>query len=71
VRAAEFSCGARTYPRARRFFDAEIHRSPDSVAVPELNVGQAMPFFWQRQERFAEQSEVVDPHGEFAGLGAE
>jgi hypothetical protein len=30
-----------------------------------------MPFFRQRQQSFAQQGQLVDPHSEFAGLRAE
>ena len=41
-----------------------------ALPVPDLHVGEAMPFFGQRQQRLAQQGQFSDPDGEFAGLGS-
>ena len=41
-----------------------------ALPVADLHVGQAVPFFRQRQQRLAQQGQFRDPHGEFAGPGS-
>ena len=41
-----------------------------SLAVAQLDVGEAMPFFGQGQQGLREEGQVLDVDGEFAGLGA-
>ena len=42
-----------------------------ALAVAQFDVGEAVPFFGQRQEVFAEESDLFHVDGEFAGAGAE
>src|ERR1700685_4028186 len=49
-----------------------IHDQVDvTLAVSQLNVGQAMPFFRPRQQVFGEERNFLDVDAEFAGAGAE
>ncbi len=47
------------------------HQVEVALAVADFDVGEAVPFFRQRQQRLGEELQVLRVHGELAGLGAE
>ena len=53
------------FPRARIHDQIEI-----ALAIAHLDVGQAVPFFRQRQQRLGQQREFLHPDRQFVGLGA-
>ncbi len=54
------------------FADFGIHHEIDiTLAVAQLDVGQAMPFFGEGKQVLRQERDFFDVHGEFAGAGAE
>src|SRR5205807_4794602 len=50
-----------------RFFIGDQVEIP--LAVAELNICKAMPFLRQRQQSFRKEEDLLDPDGQFIGLG--
>src|SRR5579863_154144 len=53
------------------FADFGIHHEIDiALPVTQFDIGQSVPFLWQRQQVFRKKSNLLDMHTQLAGAGA-